>query len=168
MEEMLEVHYNSRQFVHTLAMLGREFSTPYDMFLHMARFYREQGYAGLNHSRAARYEILWKMIGSLTVDCGRREIYRDALVFDLYLRENAKRRPCFAKDIRITKDEVRKFYEDEASKFRYLKGYESYDRQKIRKMTHLEWIGGKLLLFDYQNRNALTHQAQVYEVSKRD
>lgn len=71
-EEMVEIHYNSRQFVHTLALLQEEFSTPYDMFLHMARFYREQGYAGLNHSRAARYEILWKMIGSLTVDCGRR------------------------------------------------------------------------------------------------
>lgn len=32
-EEMLEVYYNSRQFVHTLAMFCTEFSTPYDMFL---------------------------------------------------------------------------------------------------------------------------------------
>ena len=82
-EEMVEIHYNSRQFVHTLGLLQEEFSTPYDMFLHMARFYREQGCAGLNHSRVARYEILWKMIGSLTVDGGRREMYRAALVFDL-------------------------------------------------------------------------------------
>lgn len=34
-EEMVEIHYNSRQFVHTLGLLQEEFSTPYDMFLHM-------------------------------------------------------------------------------------------------------------------------------------
>ena len=31
-------------------------------------------------------------------------------------------------------------------------------------MTHLERIGGKLLLFDYQNRDPLCNQARVTEV----
>ncbi len=165
-EEMVEVYYNSRQFENTMEKLEREYEDAYAMYEALAAYYEREGLTMLNHSRLARFEILFDFLcAEKTVNV---ESYRETLLLDLYLRENAKRRPCFAKDIRITKDEVRKFYEDEASKFRYLKGYESYDRQKIRKMTHLEWIGGKLLLFDYQNRNALTHQAQVYEVSKRD
>ena len=69
--------------------------------------------------------------------CIRDRSYRQSLLLDLYMRENAKRRPCFAQELQITKEETRKFYEKEAQEFRYLKGYEQYDRMKIRKMTHL-------------------------------
>ena len=164
-EEMVEIHYNSRQFVHTLALLQEEFSTPYDMFLHMARFYREQGYAGLNHSRAARYEILWKMIGSLTVDCGRREIYRDALVFDLYLRENSKSRPEFARDQNPFKERMREFYRVEAQEPRYLSGYQGCDGRQLQRMTHLEGMGdGTLVLFDYRDRDPLDYNARTWRL----
>ena len=164
-EEMVEIHYNSRQFVHTLGLLQEEFSTPYDMFLHMARFYREQGYAGLNHSRVARYEILWKMIGSLTVDCGRREIYRDALVFDLYLRENAKSRPEFARDQNPFKERMREFYRAEAEKPRYLPGYQGCDGRQLQRMTHLEGMGdGTFVLFDYRDRDPLDYNARTWRL----
>ena len=164
-EEMVEIHYNSRQFVHTLGLLQEEFSTPYDMFLHMARFYREQGCAGLNHSRVARYEILWKMIGSLTVDCGRREIYRDALVFDLYLRENAKSRPEFARDQNPFKERMREFYRAEAEKPRYLPGYQGCDGRQLQRMTHLEGMGdGTFVLFDYRDRDPLDYNARTWRL----
>ena len=59
-EEMVEVYYNSRQFTCTLEQLRQEFDTPYEMFLDLAGFYQKKGYGGVNHSRLARYEILWE------------------------------------------------------------------------------------------------------------
>ena len=38
-EEMTEVHYNSRQFTCTLKELEKEFNTPYEMFSFMAGYY---------------------------------------------------------------------------------------------------------------------------------
>ena len=47
---------------------------------------------------------------------------------------------------------------------RYLKGYEHYDKRQIRKMTHLEKMDGKFVLFDYKNRDVLTNQAKVFYI----
>ena len=61
-EEMTEVHYNSRQFTCTLKELEKEFDTPYEMFSFMAGYYNKNHLFGISHSRIARYEILWKII----------------------------------------------------------------------------------------------------------
>ena len=61
-EEMTEVHYNSRQFTCTLKELEKEFNTPYEMFSFMAGYYNKNHLFGISHSRIARYEILWKII----------------------------------------------------------------------------------------------------------
>ena len=81
---------------------------------------------------------------------------------DLYLRDNVKNRPDFLGESRVSREEAAAFYKKEAEEFRYLKGYESFDRNQIRKMTHLERIKGRLLLFDYRNRDRLTNDAAVY------
>ena len=41
-EEMTEVHYNSRQFTCTLKELEKEFNTPYEMFSFMAGYYEQK------------------------------------------------------------------------------------------------------------------------------
>ena len=105
------------------------------------------------------------MIGSLTVDCGRREIYRDALVFDLYLRENAKSRPEFARDQNPFKERMREFYRAEAEKPRYLPGYQGCDGRQLQRMTHLEGMGdGTLVLFDYRDRDPLDYNARTWRL----
>lgn len=162
-EEMVEVYYNSRQFVYTMELLEKEYTDAFAMYEALAVYYEKEKLEMVNLTRLSRFEILFAFISQTEVR--DKESYRQSLLLDLYMRENAKRRPCFAQELQITKEETRKFYEKEAQEFRYLKGYERYDRMKIRKMTHLEWIGGKLLLFDYQNRDRLTHQAAVYEVT---
>ena len=86
------------------------------------------------------------------------------MIYDLYLRENVKNRPVFAGEDTVDKQTAAAFYEKDEQERRYLKGYERYDKRQMRKMTHLERIGGNLLLFDYQNRSPLTHQAAVYTV----
>ncbi len=164
-EEMLEVHFNSRQFVHTLAMFCGEFSTPYDMFLHMAGYYRSRGLTGISHSRIARYDIFWEMIMALDLDEMRLEMYRDLLMYDLYLRENVKSRPVFARDQSRFKGRVRELFQAEAASPVYLTGYEGYDSRQMSKMAHAEGMGdGSLVLFDYRARDPLSHNAAAYRI----
>ena len=95
-EDMVEVHYNSRQFTCTLKALEKEFPSPYQMFLAMGEYYQKHGLTGMNHSRIARYEILFAMIEEY-LHGPSVEAYRDRLTADLYLRENVKSRPSFAR-----------------------------------------------------------------------
>ncbi len=188
-EEMVEVYYNGGQFVHTMELLEREFSDAFSMYGALAEHYGEHGYFAVNHTRIARYEILFAFLeerlrtrgaaqagGAVGDEAGGNvagreavvrpglEKFRQALVYDLYLRENVKNRPAFAGEETVTKEEAAKVYEVEARERRHLAGYGRYDKRQLRKMTHLERINGELLLFDYQNRDTLTRQARVCRV----
>lgn len=163
-EEMVEVYYNSGQFVNTLRLLEQAFPDVFALYESLSRYYEEHGLHMMNHSRITRYEVLFAFIKAHVEN--DVENYRQMLILDLYLRENVKKRPEFAGEIQIEKREASAFYEKEEKEYRYLKGYEGYDKRQLRKMTHLEWIDGKLLLFDYRNRNILTNQARVVRVEK--
>ena len=155
-EEMVEVYYNSGQFRNTIKHLRKEFSSPFAMYEALAAYYRENGLFGRQYSRIARYEILHHFI-----EVGKQQEYLEWLTLDLYLRDNVKNRPPFLGENKVTKEEASAFYRAEASERRYLKGYEGYDSRQMRKMTHLEIIGGKLILFDYQRRDALIGDARI-------
>lgn len=171
-EEMVEVYYNSRQFRHTLRHLEDAFAAPFAMFEALGEYYEEEGLHMTNHSRVTRYEILLGF--AKRHDSAREELYRELLVFDLYLRENMKNRPEFAGEYMVEKDCLSAFYEKEAKEHRYLKGYEKYDKRQLRKMTHIESfrydVAGdgterkNRILFDYQNRSRLNYQASVFYV----
>lgn len=161
-EEMVEVYYNSGQFVNTLELLEQAFPDVFRMFETLSVYYEENGLNLVNHSRITRYEILFRF--AQQYDAMRKEEYRELLTLDLYLRENVKNRPEFAGEPTVTKPEAAEFYEKEAAEHEYLKGYGSYDKRQMRKMTHLERVRGEVLLFDYLNRNPLTNQAAVYRI----
>ena len=171
-EEMVEVYYNSGQFSYTLKMLEKEFDSAFELFLALGKYYENHELHLMNHSRITRYEILLSFIESLHT--GKEQLYRELLTFDLYLRENMKTRPAFAGEELVEKDVLREFYEKEAEEHHFLIGYESYDKRQLRKMTHMEQFhynvlgNGEekevLILFDYQNRSKLTHQASVFEI----
>lgn len=188
-EEMTEVHYNSRQFTCTLKELEKEFNTPYEMFSFMAGYYNKNHLSGISHSRIARYEILWKMIQTKLEksgkyethkNCesheirgteenagisGKLELYRDLLMTDLYLRENVKSRPSFARDLSSSKDFVREFFQREEKTPEHLSGYEGYDSRQMAKMAHLEPLrDGTYLLFDYKRRDPLSNNAWILRV----
>lgn len=191
-EEMTEVHYNSRQFTCTLKELEKEFNTPYEMFSFMAGYYNKNHLSGISHSRIARYEILWKMIQVKLEKSGRYEthetyetyesheprgieespgisekleLYRDLLMTDLYLRENVKSRPSFARDLSSSKDFVREFFQREEKTPEHLSGYEGYDSRQMAKMAHLEPLrDGTYLLFDYKKRDPLSYNARTVRV----
>ena len=179
-EEMTEVHYNSRQFTCTLKELEKEFDTPYEMFSFMAGYYNKNHLFGISHSRIARYEILWKIIQERLEKNGKCETqgkpenggvsekleqYRDLLMTDLYLRENVKSRPTFARDLSSSKDFVREFFQKEEKTPEYLSGYEGYDSRQMAKMAHLEPLrDGTYLLFDYKKRDPLSYNARTVRV----
>lgn len=166
-EEMVEVYYNSGQFRNTLEALETKFSSAFLMYDGMYRFYEKCGYEKQQHKRGARYEILLGFIESSVSECDRdKEYFRELLTFDYYLRENAKSRPDFAGEYKVSKEILRSFYEKEETEHRYLPSYTGYDRNQMRKMTHLEYFAwsGKYVLFDYKERDVLSKDARTCEI----
>ena len=175
-EEMVEIYYNSNQFTHTLPVLVREFESAFDMYEKLADFYDKKGYFVKTPSRMYRYDVLLEFIMTV-VSAEKEELYRELLVFDVYLRENVKSRPLFASNLAENKEIVRKFYEKEVENLHYLSGYEKFDAKQMARMTHLEkftypvWntnyedivnplLEERYVLFDYKERNPLNYEAK--------
>ncbi|WP_099469615.1 B12-binding domain-containing radical SAM protein [Konateibacter massiliensis] len=167
-EEMVELYYNSNQFTQTLELLIQSFDTPFDLYRTLGDFYEEKGYAGISQSRMTRYEILLEF--AVIVDEKNVDIYKERLIYDLYLRENLKSRPNWAADLSGYKEKIKEFYRREETERKYLLGYEDYHWKQISKMTHMEVFSAKALqltqaegkvmvLFDYNKRNPLTYEA---------
>lgn len=161
-EEMVEIYYNSGQFRNTLEYLERKFAAPFAMYEALASYYERNGLFTVQHSRIAKYEILGCFIEEQTAtDRAEQEEYREWLTLDLYLRDNVKNRPDFLGESKVSKEEASLFYKMEVQAPRYLQEYEGYDSRQMRRMTHLEKFRGRLFLFDYRKRDALTGDARV-------
>ena len=173
-EEMVEVYYNSGQFVHTLPMIERLYENPFDFFQELGDFYRAKGYSEAAHNRIQRYEILLEFLQDEKQQ--DEAFFRQMMVLDLYARENMKTRPRFAKDPSEWKNESRDFYQKEAETRTLLPSYTTYDWKQLQRMTHVEVFdydvlgnGEKarmVLLFDYQKRDPLTGNAEMIDCSE--
>lgn len=177
-EEMVELYYNSNQFTHTLPVLVQKFNSPFAMFEALAEFYRRQGYFTQAPARAYRYQVLLDFAEE--TDPEQSELYRELLTFDLYLRENMKSRPDFAKDLTPYKEQIRSFYQKEEKERKILPDYDGYDSRQLAKMTHLERFSYAVwnppeptkeeafVLFDYRNRNPLTYEARIQVIPYKE
>lgn len=163
-EEMVEVYYNSGQFMNTLELLIESFDSAFDMFEALGRWYEQKELDMLNLSRNSRYEKLMEFTGEVLTS---REALKDAIIFDYYLRENVKTRPAFLGEETVDKSFAKEFYSLESRDHRYLTGVELAevsDPRILRKHTHLERTANGYLLFDYTRRDALTNNAKVVEI----
>ncbi len=144
-EEMVEIYYNSGQFAYTLRRLERHFDSPYELYYSLGKYYEGHGLHMVSHSRITRYEILLDFIRSFAEQ--EETLCRELLTLDLYLREHVKNRPDFVGDYTVSK-ELRRQY----PKSVHLEQF-SYDvLGDCRKKE-------QIILFDYENRSKLTHQA---------
>lgn len=159
-EEMLEVYYNSGQFVKTMELLKEKYTSAFQMYQHLDQHYEYEKLKGLKQTRLSRFEILYKFL--IHVDPDNTEKYKQTLMTDLYLRENAKARPSFSKEYIVDKELIRNFFAWEEQEHSILKGYEGFDKRQMSKMTHVELINGKHILFDYKNRDPLSHDAATF------
>lgn len=172
-EEMVEVYYNSGQFRNTMEHIEGEFAGAFEMYGALADYYEENGLFRMSHSRTARYEILARFLkkhvnGGYDGSGACLETYMEWLTLDLYLRDNVRNRPEFLPLNRVTSDEAAAFYKREEEERRYLKEYQGFDRRQMRKMTHLERLFGRLVLFDYRKRDALTGDVRTYEIEESE
>ena len=163
-EAMLEVYYNSGQFVNTMESLEQEYASPFEMYDRLRAYYDSHDWDKVNHKRSARYEILLDYVREYHSE--KTAHYREVLTYDYYLRENAKTRPEFAGEYLVSREYLRAFYEKEALERRYLSDYRAYDKNQMRRMTHLEYFSesGKYILFDYMNRNPLNQEAAAFMI----
>jgi Fe-S oxidoreductase len=173
-EEMVEVYYNSGQFVYTVTYLTHFYDTPFDMYKSLGDYYEEKKLFQISHARMSRYYILLEYFKEKINE--DTKVLEEILLFDLYLRENLKNRPDFAPDISTQKTVYHNFYENESNIHQYLSGYENYNKKQISKLTHLEQFSidiietarkGNLVknnnyvLFDYCNRNPYSNEAKI-------
>ena len=148
-ENMVEVYYNSGQFQNTLEYLEKFFPDAFSIYERLGSFYMEKGYGDVSHTRMRRYEILLEFLEDVP-EISMDQV-KDQMVYDLYLRENLKSRPGFARD--------QKLFERQIWDFR--------KREKVAKNAHVEvFTDGTVLLFDYADRDPLTNNAHVTDVTK--
>ena len=148
-ENMVEVYYNSGQFQNTLEYLENFFQDAFSIYERLGSFYMEKGYGDVSHTRMRRYEILLEFLEDVP-EISMDQV-KDQMVYDLYLRENLKSRPGFARD--------QKPFERQIWDFR--------KREKVAKNAHVEvFADGKVLLFNYADRDPLTNNAHVTDVTK--
>ena len=148
-ENMVEVYYNSGQFQNTLEYLENFFQDAFSIYERLGSFYMEKGYGDVSHTRMRRYEILLEFLEDVP-EISMDQV-KDQMVYDLYLRENLKSRPGFARD--------QKPFERQVWDFR--------KREKVAKNAHVEvFADGTVLLFDYADRDPLTNNAHVTDVTK--
>ena len=148
-ENMVEVYYNSGQFQNTLEYLENFFPDAFSIYERMGRFYMEKRYGDVSHTRMRRYEILLEFLEDVP-EISMDQV-KDQMVYDLYLRENLKSRPGFARD--------QKPFERQIWDFR--------KREKVAKNAHVEvFADGTVLLFNYADRDPLNNNAHVTDVTK--
>lgn len=148
-ENMVEVYYNSGQFQNTLEYLENFFPDAFSIYERLGSFYMEKGYGDVSHTRMRRYEILLEFLEDVP-EISVNQV-KDQMVYDLYLRENLKSRPGFARD--------QKPFERQIWDFR--------KREKVAKNAHVEvFADGTVLLFNYADRDPLTNNAHVTDVTK--
>lgn len=175
-EEMVEIYYNSGQFAHSLPVMIADFGQgAFAFYEALADFYEEQGFFVETPSRIYRYQALLSFAKSIHPE--RQELYKELLLFDLYVRENLKSRPDFAPDLHDLQPVIHAFYKKEESERRYLPHLSEIPAPQLSRMTHLEpfsysvWATDvsevkklpeqAFLLFDYDHKDPLTREAKV-------
>lgn len=196
-EEMVEIYYNSGQFAHSLPVMIADFGSrmaagqqalaeeqhgravsgqgAFAFYEALADFYEEQGFFVETPSRIYRYQALLSF--AKTIHPEREELYKELLLFDLYVRENLKSRPDFAPDLHDLQPVIHAFYKKEESERRYLPHLSEIPAPQLSRMTHLEPFSYSVwatdvsevkrlqeqvfLLFDYDHRDPLTREAKV-------
>lgn len=130
-EELVEVYYNSGQFVYSMIYLQHFVESPFALYERLAAFYEEKHYTGLKLSRNKRYEILWEFVEKRffgeadNVDYVIKpvqnqaeekqkeealQIFSELLFYDYCLREKPKARPSFVKQSQLDKQTLKEIY----------------------------------------------------------
>lgn len=173
-EEMIEVYYNSRQYELSIRLLTCMYTSAFELFQRLGDYYDSHGLFGCSHSRMARCEILLDFLqtelscGFLTANAKELlPLFREALVYDLYARENCKRRPDWANDLAPYKQEIRALNPENKGSLRHTEVFHyAFPLRDADAINELPIRTDEPLFyrFDYEMRDPLTYQARVEQI----
>lgn len=157
-EEMVEIYYNSAQFVNTMLFLEKYFDDAYSLYKSIADYFLQKGFDTIKLSRFDRYEIL----RDFALSCGKNideKKMTDVLLHDLYLRDNVKNRPSYGAGGEVEKNAYKDFFASGKYK-EYLHNYEDYSPVQVSKMVHIEKSDEGYCLYDYRTKDPITGNAK--------
>ena len=173
-EELVELYYNSGQYALTLKYAVPFFESPFRFYEMFSASYRKKGY----HNRLEKYNILREFLREHMQEV-RWNILDEIMLYDMYLRENVKGRPVWAKDTAKYKKEWKMLYREQGEKlFPEEVQAGTYDSKKAANQSHIELFeidikqfeeNGTIVekrvccLFDYNKRNPLNRAARTVE-----
>lgn len=160
-EKVLGIYYNSGQFSRTIRVLEKYFPDAFSMYESLAEFFSRKGYFGNTPARIRRYDILLQFIGETLApyqDAGDswRDMFRELLTFDAYLRESLKSRPAFAPDRPHSRRS--ELYHEETITLP-LEDLQPYGPAPLP--ADLRPGRPKIVRFDYSRRDPVTHNAAI-------
>lgn len=170
-EEALEIYYNSMQYVNTMAYLKKYFEEPYDMYKAIADYYKTieasgNNWNGRKYSRQDRYNILYQFFTNICEEQDKQEIFASILTYDIYLRENAKKRSDFAKDLTEEKQKLRELYRAKQEEGLQNIHIEPFEFDIMSFMRNGQLIKEKqYVVFDYERKNPIDNSAYVKNIS---
>ncbi|MCH5280306.1 MAG: B12-binding domain-containing radical SAM protein [Lachnospiraceae bacterium] len=168
-EEMVELYYNSSQFTYTLPYMMQFFDRPFSLFERLADFYEKKGCFVNTPSRIYRYEVLRQFAMEETA-C-KMDLLDELLTMDVYLREDAKSRPFFAKDQGAYKSLLGGFYRRQkqtaaSPRMEHVEVF-WYDIAK-EKPVYEKLSKEQYVAFDYHDRDPLTKAAAIRVLSEEE
>ena len=159
-ESMVDIFYNTNQFMNTIAVLELAFLSPFQMYEKLADFFRERDYFRKKPARVFRYQALLDF--ALKHDAGNEECYRELLTHDMYLREKTKTRPDFAHDLSPYREKIRALdagLEKERVRMTAIEVfYYHVDAEKGKDKLRRD-AEPRFIRYDYQKRDVLTNNA---------
>ncbi len=164
-EQMVETYYNSGQYSTLLGLcfcLRKEkFGTEnaFAFYRGLADYYKENQILTMQHARMKKYEILLSYILEQreNPDSEYRvyeaEVFEEAALYDMYLRENLKSRPGFGKAMDKVGRECKKKYgaKHHMEKFDY-----DFTEGKFYFFGEKPTKGQITVMFDYEKKNLIT------------
>ena len=177
-EELVELYYNSGQYTLTLKYAVPFFESPFRFYEMFSAWYRGKGYHKLNHNRLEKYNILREFLRE-HIDENEWDTLDEIMLYDMYLRENVKGRPAWAKDTAQYKKEWKALYREQGEKL-FPEDMQAgiYDSKRAANQSHIEVFeinikkfeqSGQVekkqvfCLFDYSRRNPLNRAARTVE-----
>ncbi len=177
-EELVELYYNSGQYTLTLKYAVPFFESPFRFYEMFSAWYRGKGYHKLNHNRLEKYNILREFLRE-HIDENEWDTLDEIMLYDMYLRENVKGRPAWAKDTAQYKKEWKALYREQGEKL-FPEDVQAgiYDSKRAATQSHIEVFkinikkfeqSGQVekkqvfCLFDYSRRNPLNRAARTVE-----
>lgn len=177
-EELVEFYYNSGQYTLTLKYAVPFFESPFRFYEMFSAWYRGKGYHKLNHNRLEKYNILREFLRE-HIDENEWDTLDEIMLYDMYLRENVKGRPAWAKDTAQYKKEWKALYREQGEKL-FPEDVQAgiYDSKRAANQSHIEVFeinikkfeqSGQVekkqvfCLFDYSRRNPLNRAARTVE-----